>query len=180
MDTPTSLLIFQITCCIGLSLWLSISLINNLHAFASSAGAIGATMSMAPLAQPPAISLPLLGRAMISPSLHRLALSIIVLIQAAAALTAWVGCYELVLGAGLEASLPWLNLALSATLGFLLAMLLGGIWFGYWIRQEGLQLTQEGATAEDDERRVSVDSDCFLAEADICCSRGRAVAGMLV
>ncbi|MFK0270321.1 DUF2165 domain-containing protein [Pseudomonas asiatica] len=141
MDTPTSLLIFQITCCIGLSLWLSISLINNLHAFASSAGAIGATMSMAPLAQPPAISLPLLGRAMTSPSLHRLALSIIVLIQAAAALTAWVGCYELVLGAGLEASLPWLNLALSATLGFLLAMLLGGIWFGYWIRQEGLQLT---------------------------------------
>ena len=125
-DTPTSLLIFQI---------------NNLHAFASSAGAIGATMSMAPLAQPPAISLPLLGRAMTSPSLHRLALSIIVLIQAAAALTAWVGCYELVLGAGLEASLPWLNLALSATLGFLLAMLLGGIWFGYWIRQEGLQLT---------------------------------------
>ena len=41
MDTPTSLLIFQIICCIGLSLWLSISLINNLHAFASSSGAIG-------------------------------------------------------------------------------------------------------------------------------------------
>ncbi|MNJ81791.1 hypothetical protein D3C77_807820 [compost metagenome] len=34
-----------------------------------------------------------------------------------------------------------MNLALSATLGFLFAMLLGGIWFGYWIRQEGLQLT---------------------------------------
>jgi len=34
-----------------------------------------------------------------------------------------------------------IDLALSAALGFLLAMLLGGIWFGYWIRQEGLQLT---------------------------------------
>lgn len=141
MDTPTSVLFFQITCCIGLALWLSISLTNNLHAFASSAGAIGATMSMVPLAQRPAINLPLLGRAITSHSIHRLALSIIMLIQAAAVLTAWVGCYELLLGAGLEVALPWLNLALSATLGFLLAMLLGGIWFGYWIRQEGLQLT---------------------------------------
>jgi len=141
MDTPTSLLIFQIICCIGLSLWLSISLINNLHAFASSSGAIGVTMSMAPLTQPPAINLPLLRRAITTPSIHRLALSIIVLIQAAAVITVWVGCYELLLGAGLEVALPWLNLALSATLVFLLAMLLGGIWFGYWIRQEGLQLT---------------------------------------
>lgn len=141
MDTPTSLLIFQFICCIGLTLWLTISLINNLHAFASSTGAIGATMSMAPLAQHPAINLPLLARAVTSHSIHRLALSIIVLIQAAAVLTAWLGCYELLLGAGLELALPWLNLALSATLGFLLAMLLGGIWFGYWIRQEGLQLT---------------------------------------
>ena len=24
---------------------------------------------------------------------------------------------------------------------FLCGMLLGGLWFGYWIRQEGLQLT---------------------------------------
>lgn len=81
MDTPTSLLIFQITCCIGFSLWLSISLINNLQAFASSAGAIGETMSMAPLAQPPGISLPLLVRAMTPHAIHRLALSIIVLTQ---------------------------------------------------------------------------------------------------
>ncbi|MCL8040922.1 DUF2165 domain-containing protein, partial [Pseudomonas aeruginosa] len=43
--------------------------------------------------------------------------------------------------AGLEAARPWLNLALSAALGFLFGMLLGGLWFGYWIRQEGLQLT---------------------------------------
>ncbi len=106
MDTPTSLLIFQITCCIGLSLWLSISLINNLQAFASSAGAIGETMSMAPLAQPPGISLPLLVRAMTSHAIHRLALSIIVLTQAAAVLAAWVGCYELLLGAGLEVRGP--------------------------------------------------------------------------
>lgn len=141
MDTPTSLLIFQATCFLGFGLWLSIALINNLQAFASSAGAVGATIAMAPLLQQPAIDTPLLTRAMTSPALHRLALIVIVLMQLVAVATVWVGCYELLLGAGLEAARPWLNLALSAALGFLFAMLLGGLWFGYWIRQEGLQLT---------------------------------------
>ncbi|WP_152224266.1 DUF2165 family protein [Pseudomonas sp. SCB32] len=141
MDTQTSLMIFQSTCFLGFSLWLSIALINNLHAFASSTKAVGATLSMAPLALPPAIDSPLRIRAVSSPALHRLALTIIVLIQAVAVLAAWMGCYGLLLGDGLEAARPWLNLALSAALGFLFAMLLGGLWFGYWIRQEGLQLT---------------------------------------
>jgi len=141
MDTHTSLMIFQTTCILGFSLWLSIALLNNLHAFASSTKAVGATLSMAPLAVAPAIDSPLLIRAVSSPALHRLALTIIVLIQAVAVLAAWTGCYGLLLGDGLEAARPWLNLALSAALGFLFAMLLGGLWFGYWIRQEGLQLT---------------------------------------
>ncbi|MBB4820711.1 putative small integral membrane protein [Pseudomonas alcaligenes] len=141
MDTQISLMIFQGTCFLGFSLWLSVALINNLHAFASSVGAIGATMSMAPLRQPPVIDIPLLRRGLDSPFMHRLALLVIVALQAAAVLAAWAGCYQLLLGTGLEPARPWLNLALSATLGFLFAMLLGGLWFGYWIRQEGLQLT---------------------------------------
>lgn len=52
-----------------------------------------------------------------------------------------VGGYLLLLGGGLEAARPWLNLALSMALASLFAMLLGGLWFAYWIRQEGLQLT---------------------------------------
>lgn len=141
MDTQTSLMIFLSTCFIGFSLWLSLALINNLQAFASSTGAIGATMRMAPLLQQPAIDTPLLARAMTSAAMHRLALSIIMALQVAAMLTAWAGCYELLFGAGLEGARSWLNLALSAALGSLFAMLLGGMWFGYWIRQEGLQLT---------------------------------------
>ncbi|MBD9415584.1 DUF2165 family protein [Pseudomonas sp. PDM16] len=141
MDIQTSLTIFQATCFLGFSLWLSIALVNNLHAFASSVGAVGVTMSMAPLAQHPAISTPLLSRGLASPVAHRLALLIIVLMQGAAVLAAWTGCYELLLGAGHEMARPWLNLALSMALGFLFSMLLGGLWFGYWIRQEGLQVT---------------------------------------
>jgi predicted small integral membrane protein len=141
MDTHASLMIFQATCFLGFSLWLSIALINNLHAFSSSVAAVGATMAMAPLRQPPAIDFPLLARALSSPALHRLALIVVVLLQVAAVLAAWTGCYELLLDDGLDAARPWLNLALSAALAFLFAMLLGGLWFGYWIRQEGLQLT---------------------------------------
>lgn len=141
MDTHVSLMIFQAICFLGFSLWLSIALINNLQAFSSSVAAVGATMAMAPLRQPPAIDFPLLARALTSPALHRLAMPVVVLLQALAVLAAWAGCYELLLGAGLDAARPWLNLALSAALAFLFAMLLGGLWFGYWIRQEGLQLT---------------------------------------
>lgn len=141
MDTTTSLMIFQAIHFLGFSLWLSIALINNLHAFASSAGAVGATMSMAPLRQPPEIDIPLRVRALPSPALHRLALSVVILLQVVAVLTAWVGCYHVLAGAGPEVARAWLNLALSAALAFLFAMLLGGLWFGYWIRQEGLQLT---------------------------------------
>ncbi|MFO6061133.1 hypothetical protein ACLBVL_24560, partial [Pseudomonas aeruginosa] len=36
MDTQTSLMIFQLTCCLGFALWLSLALINNLQAFASA------------------------------------------------------------------------------------------------------------------------------------------------
>ncbi|MDH1010078.1 DUF2165 domain-containing protein [Pseudomonas nicosulfuronedens] len=141
MDTHASLMIFQATCFLGFSLWLSIALINNLHAFSSSVAAVGATMAMAPLHQPPAIDFPLLRRALTSPALHRLAMIVVVLLQTLAVLAAWTGCYHWLLGGELEAARPWLNLALSAALAFLFAMLLGGLWFGYWIRQEALQLT---------------------------------------
>lgn len=141
MDTHTSLLIFQAVLAAGFSLWLSIALVNNLQAFASSASAVGGTLSMAPLRQAPVVDSPLLARAIHSPVVHRAALVIIVLLQLIAVLTAWAGCYSLLVGTGIEAARPWLNLALSAALGFLFAMLLGGLWFGYWIRQEGLQLT---------------------------------------
>ncbi|MFR0692874.1 DUF2165 family protein [Enterobacterales bacterium AE_CKDN230030158-1A_HGKHYDSX7] len=141
MDTHLSLTIFLAVHTLGFSLWLSIALINNLHAFAGSVGAIGATLSMAPLRQAPAIDTPLLARALADPRLARLALAFIVLLQMVAVATAWTGCYHLLLGEGLEPARAWLNLAASAALAFLFAMLLGGLWFGYWIRQEGLQLT---------------------------------------
>ncbi|CAI8888855.1 MULTISPECIES: DUF2165 family protein [Pseudomonas] len=141
MDLHTSLWLFQAVQAIGLSLWLCIAVLNNLQAFRASLGAVGATMAMAPLRQAPTIDFPLLSRALHSTAAHRIALVVVLVLQVAAAATALIGSYALLIGAGLEAARPWLNLALSAFLGFTFAMLLGGLWFGYWIRQEGLQLT---------------------------------------
>ena len=71
----------------------------------------------------------------------QLALLVVLALQLVAALAAWTGSYHLIIGDGLLSARPWLNLALSAFSAFVFAMLLGGLWFGYWIRQEGLQLT---------------------------------------
>ncbi|WP_166895267.1 hypothetical protein [Massilia sp. CCM 8734] len=46
MSGSTSIWLFQSVHAVGLSAWLSIAVINNLHAFAGSAGAVGATMSL--------------------------------------------------------------------------------------------------------------------------------------
>ncbi|CAM3970934.1 DUF2165 family protein [Pseudomonas wadenswilerensis] len=141
MDLHTSLWLFQAVQAIGLSLWLGIAVLNNLQAFRASLGAVGATMAMAPLRQAPAIDIPLLSRALHSTAAHRIALLVVLVLQVVAAVAALIGTYVLLIGTGLESARPWLNLALSAFLGFSFAMLLGGLWFGYWIRQEGLQLT---------------------------------------
>lgn len=83
---------------------------------------------------------PLLRRALASLTVHRLALAVVLALQLAGAMAAWSGV-ALFLGGGLAAALPWLNLALCAMAAFLLLMHLGGLWFGYWVAQEGLQTT---------------------------------------
>lgn len=141
MGLPASILLFQLVHALGLALWLSIAALNNIRAFAASAGAVAATMAMTPLKQAPAIHIPLLSRAIRSSLLPRLSLLLILVLQIVAACACWVGSYHLLVAADAGAARPWLNLALSAAVVFLLAMHLGGLWFGYWIRQEGLQIT---------------------------------------
>lgn len=141
MTAHTSLWLFQAVHAIGLALWLSIAVINNWQSFLGSAGAVGATMSMALLRQAPRVETPLLARASASANLARMALLLVLALQFVGAIACWKGSYELVIAGDLTAAQPWLNLALSAFAAFLFAMHLGGLWFVYWIRQEGLQLT---------------------------------------
>ncbi|WP_308923193.1 DUF2165 family protein [Janthinobacterium sp. J1-1] len=140
MPPHDTILLFQAVLASGLACWLSIAAINNLHAFHGAVWAIGNTMRMDPLRQDPTMDTPLLRRALASLTVHRLALAVVLALQLAGAMAAWSGV-ALFLGGGLAAALPWLNLALCAMAAFLLLMHLGGLWFGYWVAQEGLQTT---------------------------------------
>lgn len=140
MQLHHSIRLFQLILAAGLASWLSIAAINNLHAFHGAVWAIGNTMRMDPLRQDPTMETPLLRRALASLTLHRLALVVVLALQLAGAIAAWTGV-ALFPGGGLPAALPWFNLALCAMAAFLLLMHLGGLWFGYWIAQEGLQTT---------------------------------------
>lgn len=141
MNLLTSIWLFQSMHALGITLWLSIAVINNWRGFAGSAGAVGGTMSMAPLLAEPAIDTPLLSRRMRSQGLHRAALLVVLALQLAGAAVFWIGSSTLLFGGGIDAARPWLNAGLSAFAGFLFAMHLGGLWFAYWIRQESLQHT---------------------------------------
>lgn len=141
MNLPTSIWLFQSLHAIGMTLWLSIAVLNNLRGFAGSTGAVGGTMSMAPLLAEPAVDTPLLSRRLRSPALHRAAMLFVLGLQIAGAAAFWGGSYVLFAGGGLVAARPWFNTGLSAFAAFLFAMHLGGLWFAYWIRQESLQHT---------------------------------------
>lgn len=140
MQLSDSIWLFHAILATGLAIWLTLAALNNLHAFHGAVWAIGNTMRMDPLRQDPSIETPLLRRALTSLALHRLSLGAVLALQLAAAIAAWTGV-ALFFGASLMDALPWLNLALCAMAAFLLLMHLGGLWFGYWIAQEGLQTT---------------------------------------
>lgn len=141
MTVATAVWVFQSVHAVGLSAWCCLAAINNLQAFRGSQGAVGATMSMAPLREAPRIDTPLLARAIASGTVHRLALLLVLLLQLLAAGAGIIGSVELIAFGGMDAALPWLNIALSSASAFLFTMHLGGLWFAYWMRQEALQLT---------------------------------------
>lgn len=138
-------MIFRTILVLGFALWTTIAALNNIVGFRGASAAIGWTMAMTPLKDPPAIVSPLTRRALTSPRLSAAALVVILSVQIAAALSLGIGGIIL-LASGLGAGHAPLGVAAALT-GFALLtglwfmMMIGGLWFGYWIRQEGLQLT---------------------------------------
>lgn len=144
VDTFDALVIFKLVLVTGLTLWSAIAALNNVVAFSASAGAIGRTLSMAPLHEAPAIDIPLRRRAMHAKGWATLALLTLIALQVIAAVCLGWGGIQLAaaLGGGAKATaIAWATLGLSALSAAWLMMMIGGLWFAYWIRQESLQLT---------------------------------------
>ncbi|MDN7675622.1 DUF2165 domain-containing protein [Burkholderia oklahomensis] len=142
MSPLTDIDLFKSLHAFAIAGWATIVTINNVQTFAATTGTIGRTMSMTLLKQDPPVDTPLLRRASTSRGLHRAALAIIVLLQALTAIAMWGGVYLLLTTpAPHAAALPWLDAGATGFAACALVLLLGGLWYGYWIRQEGLQLT---------------------------------------
>jgi predicted small integral membrane protein len=137
--------IFKAILVLGFAMWTTVAALNNITGFRGAAAAISCTMGMTLLDDPPAIVSPLVGRALTSPRLAAAALVLILAVQIAAALSLGLGGALLladVLGGnasewGVAAALA--GFSLLTVMWFM--MMIAGLWFGYWIRQEGLQLT---------------------------------------
>ncbi|KGX35139.1 DUF2165 family protein [Burkholderia pseudomallei] len=133
MAPLTGIDLFKTLHAVAIAGWATIVTINNVQTFAATTSTVGRTMSMALLRQDPPVDTPLL---------HRVALAIIVLLQAFTAIAMWGGVRLLLATAPPHAAaLPWLDAGATGFAACALVLLLGGLWYGYWIRQEGLQLT---------------------------------------
>lgn len=145
MTAFASLLLFKFVLAGGLALWLTVGFFNNMMAFNAGVASIGRLMGMQLFDQAPAIQSPLLSRRVDTPALHRLVYSFITLIEGAAAVLFWYAVLglggALFAGADVNEAVSRANLALSVLALMSFVMLLGGGWFAYHIRQEGLQLT---------------------------------------
>ena len=145
MTLVTSLLLLKLVLILGLAIWVAVVTINNITAFRGGVASVGAMMSMRLFDQAPAIDSPLLKRRVASPVWHRLIYGIVLAVEGLVAILlcyAAIGLANAVLGIiDVTDAVRRANLALSAflTMGFI--MLLGGTWFAYYIRQEGMQLT---------------------------------------
>lgn len=129
--------------CLGFALWSLLAALNNLTGFRAAASAIMKTVSMAPLRDEPVIATPFDRRAVSGRRMAPLAVVVILVLQAAAACLFGAAAVAFMGLISPTAVLP----AEFANTGFALltvawfAMLIAGLWFGYWIRQDILQLT---------------------------------------
>jgi predicted small integral membrane protein len=145
MTPASSLILFKLVLTTGLASWLTLVAFNNVRAFASGVAAVGGMMSMQPFDQAPAIASPLLARRVHGPGWHRLVYSLVLAIECTVAALLWYAAFGFggaVLGASdITGAIVRANLALSAFTGMAFVLTLGGVWFAYYIRQEGLQIT---------------------------------------
>jgi predicted small integral membrane protein len=145
MTPATSLILFKLVLTASLAAWLTLVAFNNIRAFASGVAAVGGMMSMQLFDQAPAIPSPLLARRVHGTAWHRLVYGFVLAIEWGVAALLWYAAFGFggaMLGASdIASAIVRANLALSAFTVMAFVLTLGGVWFAYYIRQEGLQIT---------------------------------------
>lgn len=130
----------EIVLTLGFGLWLLVAVLNHLRDWRGALAFISMFMRMVPLDQDPAIAIPLKSRRIENGAMHAAVLLAIVLAQTALGILFLTAAYWLIRG-DLTAGLVFAEWAFAGLAALWFGFLIGGSWFGYWIRQDGLQRT---------------------------------------
>jgi predicted small integral membrane protein len=134
-------LLFKAVITGGFAIWTAIAALNNITGFRSAAEAIARTMTMAPLLDFPAIPSPFPRRALSRPGWSIAALMAIIVLQIIAATALGYSGIMLLEGNAGSKAVAFALMGFTVLAALWMSMMIVGLWFGYWIRQEGLQLT---------------------------------------
>ena len=150
MSVEISLDLVKLVVMGGLAFWMALAVINNAIGFRGAGVAIGHLMNMEPLRQPPTADSPLLARAIGGTRWHRFVMALTLLFEIGCGLLLWCATAMIVASiwgtADREQALTAVNLSLAALIALLFFFMLGGTWFVYYVKQEGLQISHVAMT----------------------------------
>jgi Predicted small integral membrane protein (DUF2165) len=116
---------------------------NNIRDGGTNVALLGRMMGMTELKQDAELGIGLRDRAIGERStLPRTALTLVIIVQVVVSMALWAGCLMLAIAlAGGDASraIDMASLAVTAFAGLWSAFLIGGLWFGYWIKMPQVQ-----------------------------------------
>lgn len=95
---------------------------------------------MSVLDREPAIATPLKRRRISSVAVHRFALVVLVVVQAALGIMFTIATW-LFLTADVERATAWAHASFAASAALWFLFIIAGTWFAYWLRQDALQRT---------------------------------------
>lgn len=123
----------------GLSLWLTLAIINNILDFATNRHLLSEVTSMRELKHDNLLGKGLVARAIGSETYPAWLLRVVIATQIIAACLLWRGLAYLLGAETLTAAVPAVNLGLAAFLAIWLWFLIGGLYHGYWIKMPQVQ-----------------------------------------
>lgn len=128
----------------GIGIWFTLAVFNNIFDFQTNKLLIGRVMSMCDIKEDPVLGNRLQWRSIENPSWHRSVLMGVILYQLAVVckmlITGYMVIEVMLTGGSISADLQNdINLALGMLLVLWFGFLIGGLWFGYWIKMQQIQ-----------------------------------------
>jgi predicted small integral membrane protein len=127
----------------GLAAWLTLAAANNIRDSGTNIHLLGTMMRMSLIEEDPAVGRGLLGRAVRSEGAPRFLLAAVIVVQVIVCVLLWWGTLLLgqvaAAGGDRDQARAVATLALTAFAALWFVFLIGGLWFGYWIKTPQVQ-----------------------------------------